>query len=357
MWLYFYRSIIAIDRKNHGVHRLLSILVYDFLLVCIFNVRLTLSLVSMYAIETQQLTYCFPQHFTERFGGAAEKTPVLHDIDLQVPVGSIYGFLGQNGAGKTTTLRLILGLLKKQQGRIAVLGKEFEDDRIGILRKIGSLIESPSLYSHLTARENLRIIQKVHGVSVGRIDEVLEFVGLADTGSKKTGQFSLGMKQRLGIAIALMNHPSLLILDEPTNGLDPRGIIEIREMLKTLNREHGTTILISSHLLAEIEKLVSHVGIIHGGTLIFQGTLESLLFEREAHSRILLTTSDIHATLGVLASFGLHGTVEHGCVILPTLPNDMIAQLVSALVHAHIAIYGVVRHSDDLEAIFMKAIQ
>jgi lantibiotic transport system ATP-binding protein len=206
----------------------------------------------------------------------SEKEMVLNDINLRVIKGRIYGFLGPNGAGKTTTLKLILGLLKKQQGEILIFGKSLDKDRIDILKNIGSLIESPSLYGHLTARENLNLLQKIYQCPEGRIQEVLNLVGLANTGNKKTSQFSLGMKQRLSIAIALLHNPLLLILDEPTNGLDPNGMIEIRELLIRLNEEQGITIIISSHLLAEIEKLVTYVGVINKGRMLFQGTLEEL---------------------------------------------------------------------------------
>src|SRR5688572_7767477 len=172
----------------------------------------------MYSVETHNLTHIF----------SGDET-VVDSINLQVPEKSIYGFLGPNGAGKTTTLKLILGLLKKQQGSISVFGKPFENNRIEILKKLGSLIEVPSLYGHLTAVENLMVLQKVYQCSKEWIPEVLKIVSLENTGKKKAGQFSLGMKQRLSIAAAMLHDPSLLILDEPTNGLDPNGIIEVRE--------------------------------------------------------------------------------------------------------------------------------
>ncbi|MBS1661221.1 MAG: ATP-binding cassette domain-containing protein [Bacteroidetes bacterium] len=219
----------------------------------------------MYCLETKGLCH----HYSA-------DQPILQDVGLRVPEGSIYGFLGPNGAGKTTTLKLALGLLKKQQGEIFIFGQSFEAHRIGILQKIGSLIETPSLYGHLDAKENLRVFQKTYRCSPGRIEIVLRDTGLAETGRKKAGQFSLGMKQRLAIAIALLNDPKLLILDEPTNGLDPGGIIAMRELLKTLNRERGVTILVSSHLLSEISKLVTHAGVIRQGRLVFQGTMAEL---------------------------------------------------------------------------------
>ena len=208
---------------------------------------------------------------------------VLRGVSMQVPAGSIYGFLGPNGAGKTTTLRLILGLLRRQRGEIRIFGKRLDADRLDILRRVGSLIESPSVYDHLTAAENLRLLQLMHRCPRARIGEVLERVGLAGTGRKRAKQFSLGMRQRLAIAAALLHRPSLLILDEPTNGLDPLGIIEIRKLLIDLNRHHGCTIVVSSHLLPEIEKIATHVGILGQGRLLFQGAVGELRQGRSVH--------------------------------------------------------------------------
>jgi ABC-2 type transport system ATP-binding protein len=236
---------------------------------------------SILCLETAGLSHRF-----------SREAPVLSDLDLRVPKGSIYGFLGPNGAGKTTTLRLVLGLLKKQQGDIRVFGKPFASHRLEILSKVGSLIESPSVYSQLTAVENLRVLQKAYRCPKDRIGHVLQLTGLANTGKKKAGKFSLGMKQRLGIAIALLNDPALLILDEPTNGLDPEGIIEMRALLRQLQQQ-GVTILVSSHLLGEMEKLITHAGIIHKGRLLFQGKLEEL---REGRSGDDLETLFIHLT-------------------------------------------------------------
>jgi len=220
---------------------------------------------SAYCLETKDLCHQFST------GQVA-----LNTVNLCVPEGSIYGFLGPNGAGKTTTLRLVLGMLKKQKGHISFFSEPFDANRIPILQKVGSLIESPSVYAHLSAEENLRVFQLIYRCPSERIGIVLRATGLTDTGRKKAGQFSLGMKQRLGIAIALLNDPRLLILDEPTNGLDPSGIIAMRELLKQLNKERGVTILISSHLLSEISKLVTHAGIISKGRLVFQGSMTEL---------------------------------------------------------------------------------
>jgi ABC-2 type transport system ATP-binding protein len=218
-----------------------------------------------YSLETEGLNHQF-----------SARRPVLNKVGLRVPSGSIYGFLGPNGAGKTTTLRLVLGLLKKQEGHISFFGQPFETHRISTLQRVGSLIENPSVYAHLTAEENLRVFQKIYRCPADRIETVLRATGLSDTGRKKAGQFSLGMKQRLGIAIALLNSPDLLILDEPTNGLDPSGIIAMRELLRSLNKQQGITIVISSHLLSEISRLVTHAGVISKGSLVFQGTIAEL---------------------------------------------------------------------------------
>ncbi|MFA7272710.1 MAG: ABC transporter ATP-binding protein [Crocinitomicaceae bacterium] len=296
----------------------------------------------MYTIETKNLSY----HFTE-------KEQVLKNINLQVPEGSIYGFLGPNGAGKTTTLKLILGLLKNQKGEIEFFGKSFASNRIQILGKIGSLIESPSIYAQLTAKENLQVWQRIYKCPKQRIDEVLEVVDLAKTGKKKAGKFSLGMKQRLAIAFALLQEPDLLILDEPTNGLDPNGILEIRELLQRINKENATTIIISSHLLAEIEKLVSHIGIINKGELLFQGTLEELHIMQTQNATVQFETSDLKQTQSIFQEKGFEGIVKGEKVILPKLEKSEVAAMIKLLVENGISVYQVAQVKNDLESIFI----
>jgi ABC-type Na+ transport system ATPase subunit NatA len=210
-----------------------------------------------YSLETQGLFYQF-----------SRGVPVLEGINLQVPEGSIYGFPGPNGAGKTTTLRLVLGLLRRRRGEVRFFGRRLEANRFEILRKVGTLVETPSIYGQLTAAENLEVWRRLYGCDRARIGEVLRWVGLEGAGGKHAGKFSLGMKQRLGIAIALLNDPMLLILDEPANGLDPGGMVEVRELLLRLNRERGVTILLSSHLLWEIQKLP--MGVVLVTSLIVQ---------------------------------------------------------------------------------------
>jgi ABC-type multidrug transport system ATPase subunit len=292
------------------------------------------------------------QHLTHRF---ANDEIAVHDVNLNVSEGSIYGFLGPNGAGKTTTLKLILGLLRKQSGQILLFGKPLELHREESLKRIGSLIESPSLYGHLTAMENLRVWQKVYGCSASRIQEVLQLVGLPNVGSKKASQFSLGMKQRLAIAVALLHNPSLLVLDEPTNGLDPNGIIEMREMLRSLSQQQGITILISSHLLAEIEKLVTDVAVINKGKLMFQGTLPRLM-EMQQSAGVQLETNQPEKTVTVLAKFSLTVEQKNGFVILPHQPKERLAEINRALVHESIDVYRIAPVQNDLESIFMDMV-
>jgi ABC-2 type transport system ATP-binding protein len=247
-------------------------------------------------------------------------------------------------------------LLKKQHGSISIFGKDFGKDRVEILRQIGSMIESPSIYSHLTATENLRLLQKVYRCPRSRIGEVLELVGLANTGRKKAGEFSLGMKQRLSIAIALLNNPKLLILDEPTNGLDPNGIIEIRELLRRLNRESAITIVISSHLLSEIDRLVTHIGIINKGRIVFQGTLDELKRRQQQSLSVILETNDLERTREVLSQDGVEADYQNGRCILPALPKERIARINRQLVERGVDVYELSVVKNDLEKIFIDLI-
>jgi ABC-2 type transport system ATP-binding protein len=297
----------------------------------------------MSCIEVNQLSH----HYSR-----AEQ--VLKDVSLKVPEGSIYGFLGPNGAGKTTTLRLILGLLRQQSGEITILGQPFAQHREALLRKIGSLIENPSVYAQLTAAENLRVWQKVYQCPSTRIQEVLDLVGLGHTGKKKAGQFSLGMKQRLGLAAALLHQPSILVLDEPTNGLDPGGIVEMRELLKTLNRELGISILVSSHLLAEVEKLATHVGIIHLGKMLFEGTLDDLKKRQQQSTGIQFETGDGAKALQIIQSQQTAAKLENGQVSVPIHDKTLIAELNRQLVQAGIPVYKIQPAENDLETIFMN---
>lgn len=201
---------------------------------------------------------------------------ILKDVNLKVPKGSIYGFLGSNGAGKSTTMRLIMGLFNDDQNSVKVFGTSVSDLYPEGLNKIGSLIDYPAFYDHLSGYDNLKIVCILRNLKESRIDEVLELVGLSDARNIKMKKYSLGMKQRLAIGLALISNPELLVLDEPVNGLDPNGMKEVRELLIKLNQENGVTIFISSHLLLEIEKMVTHIGIISNGEIKFEGSKEEL---------------------------------------------------------------------------------
>lgn len=201
----------------------------------------------------------------------------VSNLNMCVPAQRIYGFLGPNGAGKSTTLKMLLGLVTPTKGEIDLFGNRVNaKNRMEILREVGSLIESPSYYGHLTARENLKIFAALLDVPDHNIDKVLEIVRLDKQQSKLTAKFSLGMKQRLGLAAALLSFPKLLILDEPTNGLDPAGIQEIRELIQSLPKEYGMTVIVSSHLLSEIDQIAEDIGIIANGKLMYQGGLDRL---------------------------------------------------------------------------------
>lgn len=217
-----------------------------------------------FVIETEQLTKRFKKF-----------TPV-HNLSLQVRKGEVYGFLGPNGAGKTTTIRMLLGLIKPTSGDIRIFGKPLASHRLDIARKVGSLVESPSYYGHLTGYENLEVTRRLLGADKKDIDRVLDIVRLTEWKNKKTKTYSLGMKQRLGIAQALLGNPELLILDEPTNGLDPAGIHEIRDLIVSLPEHMNITVLVSSHILREVELIADRVGIINRGQLLFQGKLSEL---------------------------------------------------------------------------------
>jgi ABC-type multidrug transport system ATPase subunit len=291
---------------------------------------------------------------THRF---SNQETVLRELDLEVPSGSIYGFLGPNGAGKSTTLRLVLGLLGRQRGTIEVLGSSLDTNRLEVLRQVGSSIESPSLYADLTATENLTVWQRVFGCPKRRIAEVLELVGLSDAARKRTGRFSLGMKQRLSIAIALLHEPRLLILDEPTNGLDPHGSQEVRTLLATLHRSRGTTIVVSSHLLSEVERLATHVGILDRGRLAFQGTLASLMAKQAATGAALtVDTNDDPRAITVLLAAGWSARLEEGKLRVNATTPDEIGQVNRTLVLADLAVHRLASESRGLESLFMDLI-
>lgn len=209
---------------------------------------------------------------------------VVRGVQLDVRPGDIFGFIGPNGAGKTTTIKMLLGLLRPAAGALRVFGMSMRERRVEILRRIGALVESPAIYPHLTAAENLGIQALVHTVPSERVEEVLETVGLQADAARKVKHFSLGMKQRLGIAMALLHRPELLVLDEPANGLDPAGILELRALFRRLAGDDGVTVFVSSHILAELEQTITRLAIINRGAVCYQGGLDEL---RRAHGASL----------------------------------------------------------------------
>ncbi len=289
-------------------------------------------------------------HLSKKYGSVLR----VNDLDLRVPEGCIYGFLGPNGAGKSTTLKMILGLVRPTAGDIAVFGEPMmRRNRLAILKQVGSLIESPSYYGHLSGEENLRIVQTMRGVPEKNIREVLEIVRLTDAKDKRAAHYSLGMKQRLGLAAALLGYPRLLILDEPTNGLDPAGIQEMRELIKELPQRFGMTVVVSSHLLAEIDQMADHVGIIREGELVFQDSLTAL-HSRSQHHLALRTTDNLHAQ-AILRERRLHVSEgEDGYLVLPLLNDDTTAALAELLVTQSIGVLRLEERQKSLEDIFLE---
>ena len=274
-------------------------------------------------------------------------------LDLDVPEGSVYGFLGPNGAGKSTTLKMILGLVRPTAGSIRVLGKSMDSkNRLAVLRQVGSLIESPSYYGHLTGEENLRIIQTLRGVPEKNIREVLQIVRLDGQRGKKVAHYSLGMKQRLGLAAALLGYPKLLILDEPTNGLDPAGIQEMRELICELPERFGMTVVVSSHLLSEIDQMADHVAIIRDGELVFQDTLEAL-HGRSRHHLALRTTNNAVAR-AILQEKSVPCQEEEGYLILPILSDELAGQFTRLLGARNLGVIRLEERQKSLEDIFLE---
>jgi ABC-2 type transport system ATP-binding protein len=284
--------------------------------------------------------------------GFNSKEKILRNVCLKVGKGSIYGFLGPNGAGKTTTIRLLLGLLKAPEDQIKLFGKSIAANRMEILSRTGSMIEHPSLYEHISGYDNLEITRLFRKTTRRKISEVLELMNLSGVAGKKVSQYSMGMKQRLGIAIALLGDPELLILDEPVNGLDPNGIAEVRELLKNLNRESGVTIFLSSHLLPELEKIVSNIGIINKGELLFQGTIGELREIHKDRSCLHIQTSNNSAACELLQrSFKVNTSGTE--LIVKCSTREHFARIINCIVTGNIDIYKVTEEDNDLEQLFL----
>ena len=275
---------------------------------------------------------------------------VLDQVSLAVPEGSVYGFCGPNGAGKTTTMKLLLGLLKPSSGEIRLFGEPMNQrNRLELLRRTGSLIESPSCYGHLTGQENLEIAAELKGVPKQDIDRVLDIVRLTEDRKRLVKQYSLGMRQRLGIAQALLGNPRLLILDEPTNGLDPAGIQEMRDLIQSMPKRYGTTVMISSHLLDEMERMVNQVGILNKGHLLFQGPLTEL----RRHSQGDISLRVLHPEKAASLP---DGTVmeDGGLFHIPAMSDAELAALTQHLGQEGAGIVELLRHTKSLEELFLS---
>ena len=279
-------------------------------------------------------------------------TAVDH-VELHVPQGCVYGFIGPNGAGKSTTMKMLLGLIHPTAGRVRLLGQELtEKSRLPLLRQTGSLIESPAGYLHLTAQENLEIVSDLKGVPHKDIGRVLDIVHLTQDRNRRVGQYSLGMKQRLGIAMALLGSPKLLILDEPTNGLDPAGIQEMRALIRNMPAATGATVLISSHLLGEMEQMVEQVGIIDHGHILFEGPLTEL--QRHSRGNVTLRLLDPAKAAPILRANGLTVHSDSCVVTLPPLQDALLADLVQKLAACGAGVVELTPHTKTLEEIFLS---
>ena len=285
---------------------------------------------------------------TRRFG----QLTAVDRLDLQVPKNCVYGFLGPNGAGKTTTIRLLLGLIRPNAGEVHLFGEPLSRNRLGMLRRVGALVESPSLYPNLTGRDNLELTRRLTGGDRTQVEEVLDTVRLRDAADRRVRGYSNGMRQRLGLALALLNGPDLLILDEPTNGLDPSGIQEIRELLSCLPAEYGVTVFLSSHLLTEVEQVATHIGIIQEGRLRFQGTQEELHAEMEEQVVLGVDQPERAKLLLEQAGWTAHGNGGQRVTVAANGRSDT-AMINSHLVQEGVNVFHLSLEQPTLEDIFM----
>ncbi|SDS33533.1 ABC-2 type transport system ATP-binding protein [Paraoerskovia marina] len=274
----------------------------------------------------------------------------VRSLDLEVPVGGVHGFLGPNGSGKTTTIRMLLGLVRADEGEMRIFGHEVPDRLPAVVRRIGAIVEHPKFYPAFTGRKNLQILATGIGVPVRRVDEVLDSVGLGDRGKDAFRKYSLGMKQRLAIAATLLKDPDLLIFDEPTNGLDPAGIREIRETMRALAVE-GKTVLVSSHILAEVEQVADTVSIVSEGTIVSQGRVADLLSSRTAATARVLVADPARA-LNILQDAGFVVRGDGEALIVEGVENPADVTRTLALQGSYVS--ALVPHKADLESVFLE---
>lgn len=286
---------------------------------------------------------------TRRFGHLT----AVDRVDLEVPRGSVYGFLGPNGAGKTTTIRMLLGLIRPHAGQVALFEQPLREHRSTLLRRVGTVVEAPSVYGHLTARENLELTRRLIGGKGSRIDEVLRIVRLEAAADRRVKGYSSGMQQRLGLALALLGDPDLLILDEPTNGLDPAGIREMRELICQLPARHGVTVFLSSHLLGEVEQVATHIGIIQDGQLLFQGTPDGL--QAQIQDRVHLGVDRVDDTARWLADTGWSVQRNgHRQLIVAVNGQSDVSMLNARLVERGVNVFHLSLERPSLEEIFLE---
>lgn len=286
----------------------------------------------------------------ENLSKSYDKNLVLKNINLEIEEGSIFGLIGPNGAGKSTLMKSILGLVKKDSGSISLYGKEINaKNQKETNKNLGSLIENPSFYDHLTAYDNLDLICDMKNIKKDNIDKVLKDVGLFTSKNKKARDFSLGMKQRLGIAIALIGNPKFLILDEPINGLDPYGIEEMRDLFKNIVKNSNTSILISSHILDEIEKISSHIGILKNGVLTYSGSLKEY---RNLHPPVIVLKTSDNLKASKLLELP-QGNILDDYLVLGNKSEEEVAKIIKILVNT-VDIYRVEKRKESLEKLFIQ---
>ncbi len=293
-------------------------------------------------VETRQLSHHFGDFHAVR------------GIDLCVPPGAVYGFLGPNGSGKTTTIRILLGLLRPQAGEVHVLGLPMPEKRTQIARAVGSMVETPSLYDHLSGFDNVDLTRRALGLDRRETGRVLEQVELTAYGQRRAGQYSLGMRQRLGIARALLGRPKLLILDEPTNGLDPAGVLDMRRLIRDLPASQGVTVFVSSHLLTEIEHVASHVGLMFNGQLVAQSPLPDLL--RSVGQDLAIGVREAARAAARLLASDIDCRAEgEDALVVPLRPGAPDPAQVNALLVRHgFEVFSLHRHAPSLEDIFLQ---
>lgn len=292
-----------------------------------------------YLIETRGLS--------RRFGSQI----AVSDLNLLVPKAGVYGFLGPNGAGKTTAIRMLLGLIRPDGGEVRLFGQPLKSNHRVLMSRVGALVEAPSLYPHLTGKENLEITRRLLGSSRDLIDVALETVRMTRDASRRVREYSLGMRQRLGLALALLNKPQLLILDEPTNGLDPAGIHEMRDLIRRLPEEFGVTVFLSSHLLTEVEQIADHIGIIHESKLLFQGTLTEL--QQKQQTELTVGVSEPEVALNCLANGGWNVERRNEMLSVRATRHEDAAKINRLLLDHQLEVFHLALSQQSLEDIFL----